>query len=84
MVERGYRIEPAHEHETIISIDFMDAFLQGAREKLATHSSLTTTLFLRLVNGDCGLIPLTLPPTHAEKRLYFTLLGLSCFEILLR
>jgi hypothetical protein len=80
MVERGYRIESAHEHETILSQDFVDAIMQGARENLAEHGSLTTTLFLRLGNGERGLIPLSLPPTHAEKRMYFTFLGLSFLE----
>ena len=80
MVEWGYQNEPAHEHETILSQDFVDAIMQGARENLVAHGSLTTTLFLRLGNGERGLIPLSLPPTHAEKRIYFTFLGLSFHE----
>ena len=80
MVERGNGKESAHEHETILSQDFGDAIMQGARENLSAHGSLTTTLFLRLGNGDRGLIPLSLPPTHAEKRIYFTFLGLSFLE----
>jgi len=80
MVERGPEIEPAHKQETILSRDFIDAIIQGARENLATHGSLTTTLFLCLDNGEQGIIPLSLPPTHEGKQRYFTFLGLSFLE----
>ena len=80
MVERGPRIEPAHEHETILSRGFVDVILQGARENLAAHGSLSTTLFLKLDHGKRCLFPLSLPPNHAEKRMYFTFLGLSFLE----
>ena len=32
MLERGPRNEPAHEHETILSQDFVDAMMQAAGE----------------------------------------------------
>ena len=80
MLERGPRNEPAQEHETILSQDFVDAIMQAARENLAAHGSLSTTLFLRLDSGERGVVPLSLPPNHAEKRMVFTFLGLSFLE----
>ena len=80
MVERGPDIEPAQKQETILSRDFVDAIMQGARENLAAHGSLSTTLFFRLDNGERGVVPLSLPPTHEDKRMYFTFLGLSFLE----
>ena len=80
MVERGPENHPANKPETILSRDFVDAIMLGARENLAAQGSLDTTLFLRLDNGEQGMVPLSLPPTHDEKRLYFTFLGLSIME----
>ena len=80
MVERGPRIEPAREQETILSRGFVDVILQGARENLAAHGSMATTLFLRLDNDERCLFPLSPPPTYPEKRNYFIFLELSFLE----
>jgi len=80
MVERGPTIEPAHEYETILSQDFVDVIMQGARENLADHGNIGTTLYIRLESGERGVVPLSMPGSHEEKRMYFTLLGLSFLE----
>ncbi|MBC8503511.1 MAG: hypothetical protein H8D34_01540 [Chloroflexi bacterium] len=80
MVERGSKIEPAQTNETILSRDFVETILQGARENLTAHGSLVATLFLKLDAGERAIVPLSISETPEEKQLYFTLLGLSIRE----
>ena len=80
MVERGPTIEPARESTTILSRGFVDVIMHGARENLADQGCLGTSLFVLFDDGERSVIPLSLPPTHEEKRMYFTFLGLSLLE----
>ena len=80
MVEWGPENQPAKNPESILSYEFVDAVMEGARHNLVTHGSLATTLFLQLEGGEKGMVLLSLPENDNGKRLYFTILGLSIKE----
>ena len=77
MPERGNGSEPDQKNESILTRDFVETILHGARENLAAHGSLIATLFLKLNTGERAVLPLQMPETPEEKQMYFTLVGLS-------
>jgi len=80
MNERGNGRESNARYESILQHDFVEAIMQGARENLLKDGRLEAALFLHLQGGKQGVVPLPLPPTHPEKKTYFTLLGFNLIK----
>jgi len=78
MPERGRRRkEASHQHESILSEIFVQQILHDAKTYLRQYDGLPPTLFAQLDNGENLYMPLALPQTHEEKRVYFDVLGTS-------
>ena len=80
MVERGPKAESIHNAESLLSEEVVEEILDDARRIINTSGSLHPTLFVQLENGERGVVPLSLPETHSEKRIYFSLLGISFLQ----
>lgn len=80
MVERGPKHEPIQYLESLLSKAVVERILDDARQNLAASGSLQPTLFVQLENGERGIVPISLPESHPEKRIYFSLLGMSFFQ----
>ena len=77
MVEWGPKTEPINSAESLLSKEVVGEILDDARRIIATSGNLQPTLFVQLDNGERGIVPLSLPETHPEKRIYISLLGMS-------
>ena len=80
MVERGPKNEPIQNTESLLSKAVVEGILDDARRNLAVSGGLSPTLFVQLENGERSILPLSLPETHPEKRIYFSLLGMSFIQ----
>jgi hypothetical protein len=63
--------------ETILGQEFVEDILKQAKQNLKEDGSVAPMLFMRLQNGDNGILPLALPATHEEREDYFTAIGLT-------
>ena len=77
MVENKPKKEEGGQGESILTQEFVETILTGARENLREHSRLLPALFLHLESGQRLIFTLKLPDTPEEKQAYFTTLGLS-------
>lgn len=77
MSERGRRKEVFRQNESILSEIFVQQILHDAKAYLRKYDGLPPTLFAQLDNSENLYMPLTLPQTHEEKRVYFDVLGTS-------
>jgi hypothetical protein len=80
MGERQRGKESPQEGESILSQEFVEPILTVTKEFLRYHHHLGPALFLRMEDGDQGVIPLAYLDdlsTIEERREYFASLGLS-------
>lgn len=75
MPKRGEHLSA--EEESILSQEFVEGILKQAKENLQNDGTLVPMLFLRFKEGEGGMMPLDLPDTHAERKMYFTAIGRS-------
>lgn len=75
MPKRGEHL--SEEEGSILSQEFVEGILRQARHNLKKDGVLVPMLFLRFKDGEGGMMPLDLPDTHEERRLYFAALGLA-------
>ena len=76
MVERGSKPETVKDQKSILASDIVDNILENARENL-NKGQLNATLFVRLENGERGVVPLCMPGDFQEKQNYFQWMMLS-------
>jgi hypothetical protein len=63
--------------ESILLQSFVEGILNQARQNLQKDGAVAPVLFLQFQDGEGGIMPLDLPDTHEERRLYFTAIGLA-------
>lgn len=75
MPKRGEHL--SNPEESILAQTFVEGILKQARENLRKDGAVAPILFLQFQGGEGGVLPLELPETHEERRLYFTAIGLA-------